>query len=101
MKITGVEPKLLIVSTFVLDNVGLGTVRAGRATPDNTRSPHLTSPRGGRLDQTRLDQTTGCHLDWRPQILHFSSGHFTKAWLDGDWEVTGYSFHPWIINVFL
>ena len=44
MKITGVEPKLLIVSTFVLDNVGLGTVRAGRATPDNTRSPHLTSP---------------------------------------------------------
>ena len=43
MKITGVEPKLLIVSTFVLDNVGLGTVRAGRAA-DNTRSPHLTSP---------------------------------------------------------
>ena len=28
MKITGVEPKLLIVSTFVLDNIGLGTVRA-------------------------------------------------------------------------
>ena len=40
MKITGVGAKLLIVSTFVLDNVGLGTVRAGRGCCHHT----LTSP---------------------------------------------------------
>ena len=51
MKITGVEPKLLIVSTFVLDNVGLATVRAGQLSAQHTlTSPHLTSAKLGVAD---------------------------------------------------
>ena len=77
LKITGVVSKLLIVSTFVLDNVGLG--RLGRTgTADNTRSV-LTSPQLGVADQPQ----SGCHLELtgnnRFYILYFSSENLIIA----------------------